>query len=455
MNWPPQLLSLSGARDWRWIRPLIASIAWILAAAEMAAQPLPSAPLRSLTQVRSNLSGLSREQIRQAAEAGQPQAEYYWGVLERQAADRDFGQLRSVWISNEMVLERTNISSGWKSNLWSEHTDAEVLDAAKSGKLDAQYILRQRALTLNSRRKAAAFEWIRKASQHSVAPAEYEVAVSLLYADGSGGQEAWTDGLRLLRLAAEHQSPAAQVFLAQLLLDGVRTPCDINLAVEWLRRAADGDSPDGCYGLACQYAAGNAEPRSSDDSPASLLLRAATAGQPQAQFELAERYRTGLGVERDLMEAIRWYCRAGRNVESPDPEIQRSAWRVLSLVDAQGRPVGTDVLMDPAFLNMLGVYVQAVRWKNVGAQNALGDLYLSGRGVRQNSTKAFYWFDLAAGQGSAIAARRREKLKPSLSPEEWRQVLAWAADLSGPMSGSTTSPMPLVPKLPSGKGGSR
>src|ERR1700739_3141167 len=51
------------------------------------------------------------------------------------------------------------------------------------------------------------------------------------------------------------------------------------------------------------------------------LTKKASAGNIEAQFKLAQAYQFGLGVEKDLYEAVRWYRMAAN---SGNPSAQNN-----------------------------------------------------------------------------------------------------------------------------------
>lgn len=83
-------------------------------------------------------------------------------------------------------------------------------------------------------------------------------------------------------------------------------------------------------------------------------LERATAGDANAQFAVAEAYRTGDGVSEDTKEALRWY-------------------RAAAMLDL------------------------------ASAQNDLGTMYLNGIGTESHPAEATYWYRKAAEQGEKVA----------------------------------------------------
>lgn len=83
-------------------------------------------------------------------------------------------------------------------------------------------------------------------------------------------------------------------------------------------------------------------------------LTRAKSGDANAQFAVAEAYRTGNGVSEDANEALRWY--------------QAAAQQGLA-----------------------------------SAQNDLGTMYLNGVGIESHPAEAAYWYRKAAEQGEKVA----------------------------------------------------
>lgn len=92
----------------------------------------------------------------------------------------------------------------------------------------------------------------------------------------------------------------------------------------------------------------------------------AAKGHVSAQFNLANMYRAGEGVERNPELAARWFRAAAE----------------------QG---------------------------HAGAQNALGVLYAMGQGVEQSDVEAYAWFNVAAAQGNEIARKNAARADQIIS----------------------------------------
>ncbi len=120
------------------------------------------------------------------------------------------------------------------------------------------------------------------------------------------------------------------------------------------------------------------------------LLQLAEKNDADAQYELAEAYRTGTNVTENLTEALRWYRAAAE----------------LGLADAQNN-------LGAMYLSGMGAaqnpeeavywYQKAAEQSQIHAQFNLGMLYLAGNGVQQDDQKAANWLHEAAAQGDLEA----------------------------------------------------
>ena len=117
----------------------------------------------------------------------------------------------------------------------------------------------------------------------------------------------------------------------------------------------------------------------------------AQAGDPEAQFAVAEHYRLGLGVEANLAASSVWYRKAAEQVHAD------AAFALGRLYEA-GRGVRRD-------------YGEAALWYGVAAdlgnhakaQYALAMMHYHGLGFAPDPARAFELYEAAAEQGYAPA----------------------------------------------------
>jgi len=118
----------------------------------------------------------------------------------------------------------------------------------------------------------------------------------------------------------------------------------------------------------------------------SIQMKRAVAGDADAQFNVAEAFRQGMGVDEDLSQSLRWYRSAAEQGHS---EAQNNLGSMLL------NGMGTD--KNPA---------EAAIWYRKGAEQGdavaqfnLALRYLHGSGVPQSDTEAADWLKKAAAQG--------------------------------------------------------
>lgn len=165
------------------------------------------------------------------------------------------------------------------------------------------------------------------------------------------------------------------------------------------------------------------------------LERAAALGHPPAQLQLAEFYKLGQGVPKDLAQARTWYERAanGGNV---------LAMHRLGVMTARGEGGPADAQA------AIGWFEQAADHGLVDAQYNLGTLYNPGDDGSASPTrdagKAYYWYSLAARGGDSQAGALAKAMAGALTPEKKQEldaaVESWVAAQSDPEANTLASP---------------
>lgn len=119
-------------------------------------------------------------------------------------------------------------------------------------------------------------------------------------------------------------------------------------------------------------------------------LRAAEAGDREAQYKLGFMYSFGRGVDLNGKEAVRWYTKAAD---------QGKVEALLRIGDMYRDGFGVQVDYGEAFQ----WYQKGAELGNRDCQFYIAGMYFRGRGVEQDYEKAFAWYLKAAEQGSAGA----------------------------------------------------
>ena len=146
-------------------------------------------------------------------------------------------------------------------------------------------------------------------------------------------------------------------------------------------------------GVGSWYIAGKVDEYSGARMPleARTLLSRAAAGDVDAEYKLGEAYRLGLGLEKDIPQAFKWYARAAE-------QGHNGARYKLGMIYQSGEGIRQN-------------FGRAANWyrlaANIGhlpeAQFAMGQLYFLGKGVLQDYKEAFAWYERAARQGHPVA----------------------------------------------------
>ena len=117
-----------------------------------------------------------------------------------------------------------------------------------------------------------------------------------------------------------------------------------------------------------------------------MTYDAANKGDVAAMSNLAFMYAKGIGVEKDELEAIQWYKRAGE-------QGHLTSQFNLGVIYAKGRGVNQD------YGESFKWYKMAAQQGDMMAQSTLAMMYAKGIGTEKNEKEAVNWYHKAAVQG--------------------------------------------------------
>jgi TPR repeat protein len=151
---------------------------------------------------------------------------------------------------------------------------------------------------------------------------------------------------------------------------------------------------------------------------------AADQGFAGAQFGLGFMYAEGRGVQRDDVEAVRWYRMAA-------DQGFAGAQYALGVMYNTGRGVKQD-------------YAEAIRWwrkaadqGETEAQFNLAVMYKTGRGVSQDNLETLVWLNLAAsgatGDDKKAYAEARDSFAKKLHPQQIAEAQRRAREWKPPV----------------------
>jgi TPR repeat protein len=148
------------------------------------------------------------------------------------------------------------------------------------------------------------------------------------------------------------------------------------------------------------------------------FLPAAREGNSTAQLYVANMYRRGYGVKRDMTLAARWYRRAA---EQNEPSGMYNYG--VHLRDGAG--------VTPDQKAATQWFEKAAQRGHTAAMFNLGLRISHGKGAGRDPVLGYAWVQKAAGKGSIPAIRRRPSLENNLSEEQIRRGREMARNLPG------------------------
>lgn|GEM_PF-4532230 len=167
---------------------------------------------------------------------------------------------------------------------------------------------------------------------------------------------------------------------------------------------------------------------------ATLLERAAKAGEPIAQYRLGTLFQRGAGVLRDEAQALRWY-------EAAANQGNRKAMHNLGVFYAEGRGTAQN------FEHAAAWFLRAANLGYVDSQFDMGVLYERGAGVPQNLGEAYKWYSIAAKAGDAVSKTRVEVLSSQLDAQALTTARAAAIAFHPAPLGRVANVMPQLSDL--------
>jgi TPR repeat protein len=131
----------------------------------------------------------------------------------------------------------------------------------------------------------------------------------------------------------------------------------------------------------------------------------AEKGDAEAQFNLADMFYGGDGVQRDYARAATWYKRAA---EQGHLDAQFN----MACLYLRGEGVSQ------SFVDAAKWYLRAAEQGDAEAQVNVAVMYFKGEGVKEDRVQAYRWLIIAAGQGFRQAEQYGEIFASKLTPEQ-------------------------------------
>ncbi|MDX8387350.1 MAG: tetratricopeptide repeat protein [Ghiorsea sp.] len=209
-------------------------------------------------------------------------------------------------------------------------------------------------------------------------------------------EKRFSDAFNWYQNAADQGLSRGQLSLSQLYQNGEGVEKDEILATHWLKKAADQGLPQAQYEYAVALEFGRGVKRGEMRDVAPWYKKAAQRGQADATIKLTKIYLNGVGLPKDLSQALSWSLRAKQaNIKNAETLLQQVVKKVVHDANAGDSE----------------------------AQYMLAIMYKEGRGLEKNTDKQIFWLRKAAKKGYLEA---QFALGQGLAKtESWSDALYW------------------------------
>jgi TonB family protein len=361
--------------------------------------------------------------LRQAAEAGDPRAQYQLGLSYRDG--------RGVAVDLPMAYFWISLAAPFAETSADQATYYDALDALTARMTPAQ----------KSEGDRRGFDEIGRLATAGRAWAQAFLGAALHGGTTVDGTKDVVLGIQWLQKAAAQGDTRAQFKLGLIHYNGEGVPADLSRAMEFFRAAALQGHAMAQAALANGYYRGVGVLQDYAQA-AQWWRRAAEAGVVEAQINLGDAYRLGKGVAQDYAEAARWYRKGAE---------QGSALAQSNLGVAYQRGEGMPV--DGA---------EAYKWYRRSAEQGfatgqfnLGYILADGKVVAQDYVEAHKWMNLAAARATGADQKEfagaRDQLAQSMTPaqiaEAQKRAREWLEAFDSPV-GKVVGGLPAAPPPP-------
>lgn len=236
---------------------------------------------------------------------------------------------------------------------------------------------------------------------------------------------------------ATPENPASQPGTTDAPVAAKTAPA--NPEIDTLRDLATAGDPDAQYEIAVRYLVGRGIEQDYVQA-AKWLQEAAAGGVTSAQYNLGVLYDSGRGVEADPVEALIWFHSAAEKGHG-------RAQYALAAAYAAGRGIERDSDMALKWLR------RAAAENILEAQSSLANILATSPVSRDSLEEAYYWYRLADANGDGAAADKADLVAARLTPEERadvnRRVSSFiAANITGTRRRNSPGAAPAPPAPP-------
>ncbi len=158
---------------------------------------------------------------------------------------------------------------------------------------------------------AEAVKWFRLAAAQGDPLAEY--SLGLAYSYGRGAATNLTEAVKWYRRSAGQHYLEAELALGDIYLGGRGLPADHRASRQWYEKAAAQHSAMAINALGYLYERGGSGVAGDSQAAVKYYRQAAEAWDGKGQVNLGRMYLNGIGVQKDLIEAYKWFYLATQN----------------------------------------------------------------------------------------------------------------------------------------------
>lgn len=239
---------------------------------------------------------------------------------------------------------------------------------------------------------------------------------------------------------AQENDPKSQYMLGQAYLQGIGVNKDQKMARKWILQSAKSGYADAQYAVAYLFSV-QKNIQKTYTEPLEWTKKAAKQGHRFAAFNLGGVYESGIGADKNWMEAGRWYLYSAglgnanaikrlnimADVCRRFPERRECKGFMLRDLAIEG-PAESLFQIGLALKDGDGIeqsYLKSIFWlkfaagkDHIGAQYELGDIYENALGVGRSAAQAKFWYAKAAEKGHAESLTRLKKMKEDKEGEQ-------------------------------------
>ncbi len=286
----------------------------------------------------------------------------------------------------------------------------EIETRAEQGDRNSQFQL-GKSYAIQGDQQAAVL-WFTKAADQGYAPAQ--LALGSCYFCGEGVPQDEAKGADLYEKAAQAGASKAQKLLGLCYQYGWGKTKNPALAFEWFMKAAEQGDAEAQLEAGRSYLRGDAgvvevvltttandlkldAKGSSDRTGAFWIRKAAEQGLDTAQLQMADLYRMGRGVPKDLEKQFMWLTKAA---EQGSAEAQNSlAWAYF---------VGAGVKKDQR--RAADWHLSAAKLGHAQSQVVISGFYATGHGVIKDTKTALAWSYVAKANADKLNAEQEHNI---------------------------------------------